>query len=197
MRAGFRSRIGCTFAAALVLLGTSDRSKAKKPERSTTIARVEAFMFRIEQQRERSAPSGLMPVGSWETSLENWRPRSRRRGKSVKIQRLRTAPQAIPQLVSYAICEQDAASLRVAHRLDALLAGQLFNRQEVMIANEITRRRQLDITFKARRLPIADQALKDINRSRRLERVLAERGPDAAIEFVSSFRLLCSAASTD
>ncbi|MEM6496300.1 MAG: hypothetical protein AAF709_06205 [Pseudomonadota bacterium] len=189
--------ITCAAAIALMLLSGFEQSDAATPERATTAAQVKALMVRIEERRRRSAQTGLMPVPDVDGSLANWRPWRTRRDVKVKIQRMRRAPQAIPRLIANAICRQDAASLHTAQRLDALLDGQLFNRHEAMIANEIARQRQLDISFQPRPLPIGDQALKDINRTRRINQALRKLGPDAAVELVSSLQRLCRAVSTD
>lgn len=134
MRAFGRWMVGCLVTIASVVLVGFEQSDAAAPKRTTTIAKVEALMDQIEQRRKRSAQSGLVSVPDLESSLENWRPWRSRREKPVKIQRMKAAPREVPRLIADAICKQDPTSLRIAHRLDALLDGQLFDHQESMIS---------------------------------------------------------------
>ncbi len=189
--------ITCAAAIALMLLSGFQQSDAAMPQRATTIAQVEALMLLIRERRRRSVQTGLMPVPDVDGSLTNWRPWRTRRDMKDRIQRIGMAPQAILRLIANAICRQDTASLRIAQRLDALLDGQLFNRHEAMIANEIAQQRQLDISFQPRLLPIGDQALKDINQTRRIKQAFRKRGPGAAIELVSSLRRLCASTNAE
>lgn len=179
----------------LLLVGGINLCHAKTLESAVTIQRVTALIEQAKRNSIHYSLTGRLLPHDWEGATPSWRPVSDRHNRPRISRRAQPVSSVVRQLVSDAICKRNEASIRVAHRLDGFLGGQLFGHDEALIANEVARRQQLSIYFRPPLAVLAKQTLIDINRRRRLKRVLSEEGPENATRLVRSFYLLCNVGS--
>ncbi len=190
-------RAGITRALVwtVLLAGSVGTSDANAPEPALTIARVAAWIAQAKRRSTSYKRTGQLLPGDWGKAMPRWQPETTLGNRPRLPNPLGPVSPLIQQLVANAICRQHQASLRAAHALDGDLGGWLFWYDEALIANEIARRRGLAIHFRPPFASLSNQSLREINRTRRLQQVLSEAGPERAIELVRSFRQLCRDAS--
>lgn len=186
-----RAGIAHALIGLWLLVGGINLCHAKTPESGVTIQRVTALIEKAKRNSVHYSRTGRLLPRDWKPATPSWRPAPDRRSQPRALRRSQPASPLVRQLVSDAICKRNAASIRAAHRLDGYLGGQLFGHDEALIANEVARRQKLSIAFRPPLVVLTNQTLIEVNRVRRLKRVLSEKGPENAIKLVWSFRRLC------